>query len=124
MDLPSLARRRRRRLKEKAAPAPSSGRGAGTAGGPTTTLMVSPPSVRVQLPIRPVVVKPSVARVVEPNVALLKSGEPGEYVEGRPTKPVPIKVFGSPMKVVAMPETDDARYRLALSLKEAGPVTA
>ena len=69
-------RLRRRRLQPKAAPAPSRGRGPGTAaaggvGAPRITWIDSLVLSRVQVPIRPVVVKPSPARVVPLNVAVL-----------------------------------------------------
>ena len=64
------------RLQPKAAPAPSRGSGPGTAaaGAPTITWIDSLVPLRVQVPIRPVVVKPSVARVVPLNVAVLAIG--------------------------------------------------
>jgi hypothetical protein len=69
-------RLRRRRLQPKAAPAPSRGRGPGTVapggvGAPRITWIDSLVPSRVQVPIRPVVVKPRPARVVPLNVALL-----------------------------------------------------
>jgi len=68
-------RLRRRRLQPKAAAAPNRGSGPGTAadGAPITTLMVSL-LLRVQVPIRPVVVKPLPARVAPLKVALLTIG--------------------------------------------------
>ena len=71
---------RRRRLQPKAAPAPSRGRGPGTVVpdglGPTRITWIDslvPP--RVQVPIRPVVVKPRDAKVAPLKVALLIIGE-------------------------------------------------
>ena len=67
---------RRRRLQPNAALAPSRGRGPGTdapdgEGGPRINWIVSLVPSRVQVPIRPVVVKPRAARLVPLNVALL-----------------------------------------------------
>jgi hypothetical protein len=72
-------RLRRRRLQPKAAPAPSRGRGPGTVapggvGAPMITWIDSLVPLRVQVPIRPVVVKPRPRRVVPLNVALLTIG--------------------------------------------------
>ena len=73
---------RRRRLQPKATPAPSRGRGPGTAaegGLPRNTWIVSLVPVRDQVPIRPVVVKPRLARVWPLNVALLTIGVAETY---------------------------------------------
>ena len=72
-------RLRRRRLQPKAAAAPKRGRGlgaaaAGAVGGPTITWIVSLVPVRDQVPIKPDVVKPMLARVWALNVALLTIG--------------------------------------------------
>jgi hypothetical protein len=77
-------RLRRRRLQPKAAAAPNRGRGPGTAaagGLPRITLIVSLVPTRDQVPIRPVVVKPRLARVCPLNVALLTIGVVETYVE-------------------------------------------
>ena len=75
-------RLRRRRLQPKAAPAPSRGRGPGTddvglevqGPEPIQTLMDSDVPSMVQVPTRPVAVKPSLARLLPLKIALLKNG--------------------------------------------------
>ena len=98
-------RLRRRRLHPKAAPMPSRGRGPGTAaqgGLPRSTWIVSLVPVRGQVPIRPVVVKPMLARVWLLNVALLTIGVVETYVESI------WKTLTTPISKVLIPETLDA----------------
>ena len=95
---------RKRRLQPKAAPAPSRGRGPGTAaaGGPRKTWIVSLVPLRVQVPIRPVVVKPRPARVVLVKVALLTMGVFETYVESIINSPsIPLKATSSPERLDA-----------------------
>ena len=111
---------RRRRLQPKAAPAPSRGRGPGTVvpdgeGGPRTTWIVSLVPSRVQVPIRPVVVKPRPARVVLLKVALLKTGVFETYAGPIINNPSP------PAKDAVIPETLSAEA-LTDPLNKAGPV--
>jgi len=65
-------RLRRRRLQPKAAPTPRHGRGPGTEAGPMYTLMDSEVPLIAQVPTKPLAVKPSPARLLPLNVALLK----------------------------------------------------
>lgn len=108
---------RRRRLQPKAAPAPSRGRGAAVAavGAPRITWIDSLVPLRVQVPIRPVVVKPSFARVVPLNVALLTIGVFETYVESI-TNPLT-----AAKKEAVIPETLDAGTITTVPLKDAGP---
>ena len=111
---------RRRRLQPKAAPAPSRGRGPGTVvpdgeGGPRTTWIVSLVPSRVQVPIRPVVVKPRLARVLPLKVALLTTGVFDTYAG-----PI-INIPKSPVKDAVIPEMLSAGA-LTDPLKKAGPM--
>ena len=95
---------RRRRLHAKAAPAPNRGRGPGTsaAGGPRINWIVSPVPSRVQVPIRPVVVKPSPVRVWPAKVASETMG-PLEYL-GSIAKDAQLGLNAElPHKIVAIP---------------------
>ena len=112
---------RRRRLQPKAAPAPSRGRGPGTVvpggvGAPRITWIDSLVPSRVQVPIRPVVVKPRPARVVPLNVALLTIEVLEVYEESIEKK------FDNPFKRVVKPVTLEAGPITADPLKLLGPV--
>jgi len=111
---------RRRRLQPKAAPAPSRGRGPGTVvpggvGAPRITWIDSLVPSRVQVPIRPVVVKPRPARVLPLNVALLTIEVLEVYEESIE------KRFDNPFKRVVNPVTLEAAAK-ADPLKLLGPV--
>ena len=112
---------RRRRLQPKAAPAPSRGRGPGTVvpggvGAPRITWIDSLVPSRVQVPIRPVVVKPRPARVLPLNVALLTIEVLEVYEESIE------KRFDNPFKRVVKPVTLEAGPIKADPLKLLGPV--
>ncbi len=111
---------RRRRLQPKAAAAPKRGRGPGTVapggvGAPMITWIDSLVPLRVQVPIRPVVVKPRLARVLSLKVALLTTDVFDTYAG-----PI-VNIPSSPLKVAVIPDLLSAGA-LTDPLKEAGPV--
>ena len=112
---------RRRRLQPKAAEAPNRGRGPGTVapggvGAPMITWIDSLVPLMVQVPIRPVVVKPRVARVVPLKVALLTIGVLKTYVGSISN------ALTSPSNKVFKPETLEAGKSKADPAKDPGPV--
>ena len=80
-------------------------------GAPRITWIDSLVPLRVQVPIRPVVVKPSFARVVPLNVALLTIGVFETYVESS------INALTAAKKEAVIPETLDAGMITTVPLK-------